>query len=198
MPNRKQRQFLAHHQIRRSKLFDAKGAPPRVYGPAMERRGSLLAYNVKPCRNHGHRLRNRHGQCVKCYPRFLRFKARHRSGGIVYVAHSTGTRVGRRHLVKVGVTYDISVRHESLNGDAYGGKRDWRIVLQRQVPTDAGRLESEIHAKLERYAIGLPYMKAKGIVTTRETFVLNVDRALAVVVDILGASASGPDKSQDV
>ena len=99
--------------------------------------------------------------------------------------------------MKVGVTYDIAVRHESLNGQAYGGKRDWRIVSQRRVPTDAGRLESEIHAKLARHAIGLPYMRVEGIVTTRETFVPNVDEALVVVVATPDASASGPDKSPD-
>jgi hypothetical protein len=40
-------------------------------------------------------------------------------------------------------------------------------------------------------------MRVEGIVTTRETFVPNVDEALVVVVATPDASASGPDKSPD-
>jgi hypothetical protein len=48
-------EFLARHRLTEEDLYDACGAPPRIYGPEMKLSGKRAAYNVTPCRRCGGR-----------------------------------------------------------------------------------------------------------------------------------------------
>jgi len=58
-----QLQFLAHHEIPMSALFDAAGMGRTEYHDVMKELGKFVAVGVTPCRESGHTLRQRSGHC---------------------------------------------------------------------------------------------------------------------------------------
>lgn len=112
----------------------------------MERNGTILAYNVTPCVNAGHSLRNRYGKCIICNPKLLAFNNRADKAGFVYAAYSASAR-----LVKVGFTENLSERHKALVSWKYAGCDDWKLFHSEE-REDAGRLEIAAHKALAKYA----------------------------------------------
>lgn len=139
--------FLAHHGIDISKAFDASGLNKAEYGPRMKAEGKLVAYGVRPCTREGHSLRNRHGNCLRCFPSSIRFQARAGEAGYVYLAESMSTK-----LIKIGFSRDqIANRIYIANLEGFGGFHDW--VVKASIESQyAGRIELGTHRYLKDYA----------------------------------------------
>lgn len=148
--SKEQMEFLAHHGIRRSEVFNAAGMRRNEYHSRMKDGGFTIAFNVTVCIR-GHALRNRHGKCVQCNPAVLAFQRRHHLEQFVYLAHS---RTGR--LVKVGTSNDLTDRIEQLNTHQYGGYSDW-ILLESELCSSAGQVEMAIHTAMARYQVDGSY-----------------------------------------
>ena len=119
----KQKTFLKKHGVELHQTYDAYGQPNRVYKPIMKKTGKVVAFNVTPCGNAAHTLRNRSGHCIQCNSAYLAFQNRSDSPGIVYVA-----KTNKGKVIKVGFSKSVEIRSKSLNRTAYGGFNDWQII----------------------------------------------------------------------
>src|SRR4051812_46301412 len=83
-----QLQFLRHHKVSLSRVFNADGMATSDYRQAMDELQMVVAFGVTPCRKAAHTLRTRGGHCVQCRPASLAFVMRHDNPAQVYVAYS--------------------------------------------------------------------------------------------------------------
>jgi hypothetical protein len=174
-----QTSFLRRHRIPLSRVFDASGYSPPVYSEIMKRHGYVVATGVTPCRNYGHTLRSRGGNCVQCNSANLAFQQRWNDQGIVYIAESRSL-----GLVKVGVTGCVWDRLKSLISQGYGGGKDWEII-ERLACSAAGQTEWEIHRRLKPWYVATTFQKSGELVFCQETFSCQVDIAVSVVREVV-------------
>ena len=92
-----QKRYLTKHGVELYQVYDAYRQPNRVYKPIMKETGKVVAFNVTPCKNGGHTLRNRSGHCIQCNSAYLAFQNRNDSAGVVYVAKTL-----KGGVIKVG------------------------------------------------------------------------------------------------
>jgi len=161
---KEQLEFLDHHKIPLSSVFDATGLAKKDYRPLMKNLDKAIAIGVTPCRKEGHVLRLRTGHCVICNPQALAHFHRHHKNSYVYVAASKN---GRK--LKVGFTKDISVREDSLNRTNYANFTDWKIIYYIHCE-NAGKIESEIQKKLSAFYSPGEYQKEGRTVACYELF----------------------------
>lgn len=147
------RQFLAHHKIPYSQVFDAKGRTIGECKQSMEALSAIIAINAVPCKKGGHRIRTRANHCPVCDPAKISFIRRHVEPGYVYIAVCE-----KSDLVKVGTTTDIDGRQKNLNSYAYGSRRDWRIQHFRKFAR-AGEVEAQMHSALASYNVPGRYFR---------------------------------------
>lgn len=143
--NRIEIEFLMHHKILPSDLFNCNGGSVAFYKTTMKKLGKSIAFNCTPCKNRGHRLRERHNHCIMCKPSNIAFQKRNSASGFVYIAQSSSSK-----LLKVGFTNDCEDREYMLNYTEYGGNNDWRMLFIVHSKL-AGRLENEIQSSLHPY-----------------------------------------------
>ena len=81
-----EKDFISHHGIEPSDIFDGRGEIIRVYhAKAKEKACRYVVANPCP---YGHRLKDRHGHCLVCNPALISFTKRESDKGVVYIAYS--------------------------------------------------------------------------------------------------------------
>lgn len=163
--------FLAHHDIALTRVFDAYGLPRKFYQQLMREEGALIACRTNACRQ-GHTLKTRSGDCPQCRPASLGFLHREEQGGFVYVAHSHSLA-----LCKVGFAVDPESRERSLNHTGYAGAVDW-IVANTQLTRAGGVDERRVHQELRPYKAVSFYIRDGVLVRASETYICDLEVAL--------------------
>jgi len=159
-----QKGFLVRHGLSPFAVFDATGMSKTEYRDAMKLEEKLFAMGTTPCRASGHTLRDRSGHCIECSPKNIRFIQRYFEEAHVYVAASSSLR-----RLKIGCSKDIADRTRTINGFAYGGATDWKMVASVKCK-DAGRVEFAAHTALARHASEGHYRANGRDTTCRELF----------------------------
>lgn len=131
----------------------------------------FVAYGVSKCGKLGHSLRNKSGHCIQCRPASIAYERRFREPKAVYIAESK-----KAHLVKIGVSDDVSRRVAQLNSINYGGGSDWSLIYQVQCEKSA-RVEYEVHKVLAKHIVSHRYRDGSNLVTSKEAFSCSVDDA---------------------
>lgn len=173
--NRDQLAFLRHHKIPADRVFNAKGMATAAYKAEMRLLEAWVAFGVTPCSEAGHTLRTRAGHCAQCKPARLSYLMRFDKPGEIYIAESK-----RGELVKIGTSLCAEHRVLQLNSYCYGGPSDWVLRFTDRV-SNAGRVESEAHAKLAAYPALGAYWKNGGFIESREIFSCSYRVAVAAV-----------------
>ncbi len=161
---KEQLDFLNHHNIPLSSVFDASGLTPKEYKPLMKDLDKSIAIGVTPCKKGDHILRLRTGHCIICNPEGFAHFNRHHENSYVYVAASKNCM-----KLKIGFTKDILNREESLNRTNYAGMNDWKIIYYIQCK-NAGKIESKIQSGLSQFYSPGEYQKEGRIVACYELF----------------------------
>jgi hypothetical protein len=171
--------FLRHHKISLSDVFDAAGLRTKDYKEAMKLLGMSIAIGVSPCGVRGHTMRTRAGHCVQCNPAAITFLKRYEQTAYVYIAGSEEAR-----FLKIGFSEDPSARVEHLNKLCYAAF-DWKPLFYVSC-AKAGKVEHEVHRKLEKYAVrNFAYVRGDRDVTCFELFSCGYKTALNSVASIL-------------
>ena len=146
---KEEKEFIKHHGISLSEIYDARGKIAKVYHDEAKAMG--CKYVINSC-IYGHRLKTRSGHCIQCRPANIAFQKRYSKPGILYLAVIEG-------VCKVGITENndndpsnsIYRREITLNMDGgYGNLEGWKIVNYWEV-INAGRIENEVHTHLAKY-----------------------------------------------
>ena len=154
---KEQKEFLDHHCVPLSRVFDASGLCTSYYKDIMKERDMYVAYGVTPCAESGHTLRIRSGHCFQCRPAGIAYLLRHNASGDVYIAISMST-----GLVKIGVSTNPIDRARHLNGYSYGGANDWQIVESHSAE-NSGEIEFKTHKLLNQYRVDACYYDGREI-----------------------------------
>ncbi len=173
--------FLKEQDIPLSRVFDATGVGPKKghYRPVMSDLQLWVAYNVTPCKENAHTLRDRAGNCVQCNPACLGFMRRYDEPGDVYVAYSINGR-----LTKIGTSKNPPERVSHLNSYIYGGVSDWRLRYSRSFE-NAGRVEFLSQQRLDAQRVAATYEKNGRVIECQELFRCDVETAIATVKSAL-------------
>ena len=167
-----QKEFIEHHGIDEEQVFDASRYKQSTYRSIMKDEGFIVAFGVTKCSQGHDSLRTRSGHCVMCNPASLSFQKRHKSEGDLYVMLSPKTK-----LVKVGVAESAKERLISLNKQAYGDIKDWKLVHVVRV-TNAGYAEEVIHGRLQFHAVERYFYKGGEMVLSKEIFSCSAQDAI--------------------
>lgn len=134
-------------------------------------------YIGSPCEKAGHRLRSKRGACIQCETRNISFYRRTHEFGTVYIMGSL-----KSGLLKVGTSKAVDVRNKKNNWEAHGGVDDWVVLFEQQFE-NAGRVELDAHARIERCNVHGTYLKdRKTIQNSRELFRCPFSTAKAAIV----------------
>ena len=146
---KEEKEFVKHHGISLSEIYDARGKISKVYHDEAKALG--CRYVINSCM-YGHRLKTRSGHCIQCRPANIAFQKRYSEKGILYLAVAGD-------VCKVGITENnfndakdsIYRREITLNMDGgYGNLEGWKIIKYWEV-INAGRIENEVHQLLVKY-----------------------------------------------
>lgn len=171
--------FLKHHQINLSELFDASGMGPTKYKRVMMKTGQHFAFGVTPCKKGGHTIRTKYGYCVQCKPDKISYMLRHGRPGNVYVAGSQA-----RRLIKIGSSTEMDERVYNLNLFKYGGASDW-VILVTAASEEAGRIEARAQERLNEFKCSSTYFRSGMETTCYELFQCSYAKAKAALVAVL-------------
>jgi len=141
--NKEQKDFLKKHGISIDEVFDGKNYSTAGYKELLKNTSYKVVVGVTPCQKKAHVMRTKSGHCVMCKPETLSHQARHSATSEIYVMLSSST-----GLIKVGVADNAVNRQNSLNGQAYGGIKDWKIKYSSRI-TNSGFAEKLVHKKLK-------------------------------------------------
>lgn len=170
-----EREFLEHHQIPVSRVFNGAGLSRSTIQSEMERLEFGYYYGGATC-NRGHQLRNKSGHCIQCDTRRIAFQNRSSKGGYLYIAQSPS-----KKLIKIGSSQsDPLIRIGHLNNLRYGQLIDLRIQRSIYVPERAGRTEFLIHTRLERHQVKRTYWRDGTEVECRELFNCSIEYAIEI------------------
>jgi hypothetical protein len=178
-----QKDFLAHHDIHLSLLFDASGLAPREYSEVMREDDKYFSYGVPECPR-GHTLRSRAkpsrvGNCIQCNPATIAFARRHYRAADVYIA---GSRAGK--LLKIGLSTETDNRIYIANLDGYAGCSDWKPLVRVHVQ-QAGRIESTVQAKFRSYQKMIDFVRNGARQRALECFACSFRQAYTELVATL-------------
>lgn len=173
-----QKEFLKHHNISLDKVYNANGKSPNEYRVQMKNLGKQFAYNVAPCQNSGHTLRDRSGHCIQCNPASIAFMKRNDSAGFLYIAATIKGKV-----LKIGFTKELSNRDASLNRTKYAGFNDWIILfaIESQV---AGQVENQIKNIMEPYKEEFDYNHDGNHHDSGETYTCSYSKIKKSLLDL--------------
>ena len=88
-----EKEFIKHHGISPSDIYDARGEIVKVYHDKAKKQGCGFVL-TNPC-PYGHRLKDRSGHCIVCRPMGIAIRKRESGTGVVYVAvNGKYTKVG--------------------------------------------------------------------------------------------------------
>ena len=170
--------FLVEHKIHWENLFDARGQAPTGWDSQAKSQGLDFGLS-EPCYK-GHRLRERKGHCIQCKTSHIAFIRRSAATGYVYIAVST-----KAKLYKIGSTIDYKERISRLRREAYAGYDDWKMICVCRLK-NSGKIEFDIHRKLDDFKVQFSYENA-GITTTAtevfKTDLVTVWQAYQTTVD---------------
>ncbi len=163
--------FLKHHNIDESEVYDATGMPTWEYKEMMSDYGYKVAIGVTPCQAYGHTLRSSKGHCVICKPEVLNYRSRYNLTGTVYIAYSK-----KSHLIKVGMTSKDSAqdRVTELNAQGYGGINDWVLVKSRYC-RNMGYIENQIKNQFKDYLQPITFFRTSSWEMETSTEIFNCD-----------------------
>lgn len=170
--------FLKSQNIDIRLVFNANGLKKDEYSSIMKDFNKIVAYNVTPCKAHGHTLRTRSGHCCQCNTATLAFQMRADSKGITYLAASLNAK-----CIKVGFTTKVSVRGASLNSSKYANQNDWKILFAIESPV-AGQIENMANQKLFKYKNNLDYFHDNHSQEANEIFFYSYSFARQIILDI--------------
>ncbi len=170
--------FLERHKIPLSQLYDLVGRTVDSCYEEMVAEEKLFGYNAASCTaGVGHKFVTRTGHCIQCEPSGPKCIAeirRNHGPGDVYIAGSIST-----SLIKVGSANSADKRVPVLTALGYGGASDWRKLYVVRSIANAGKVEFEIHAKLEKYRIrDISYLKEGKQQVCNELFSCSQESAL--------------------
>lgn len=177
---RDQRAFLIRHKLSPLSVFDASGMTRREYGAVMKQQEKLFATGTTPCRAAGHTLRDRAGHCIECSTSNIAFIQRYFAESYVYIASSSSIK-----KLKIGCSKDTLDRTRTINGFAYGGANDWKMIASVKCK-NAGRVEFATHAVLAQYASAGTYRTNGRDTVCREMFVCDYQLARDALLAQLG------------
>ena len=170
-----QLQFLSHHDIPLSQVFDATGLKTSQWKEQMKELGMNIAIGVSPCGYAGHTLRVRSGHCVQCKTHHLAFRDRYKKSGEIYVVTSDSL-----SLTKMGIAGDALKRLQTLRKTGYGGASDWHLRYSVFCET-MGRVERVAEQMLKEYRKACFYWKDRNLIDCEETFSCDYNYAIEVI-----------------
>ena len=178
---KEEKEFIRHHGIAPSDIYDARGKIIKVYHEeAKVRSCSYVVTNPCP---YGHRLKDRSGHCIQCRPLGIAIRKRESGKGVVYVAYcGKFTKVGMIENNIGSVDEAINKREYRLNDEGgYGGRVGWKTIKTWQLDKNAGKVEREAQRLLEKYQVGKDYIHSGELHGTKELFECTVQEAINAV-----------------
>jgi len=155
--NKELKLFIEKYNLSISDFYDAQGRIINSCYDEMKKKNKLFAYNTTPCRNSGHKIRDRKNHCIVCNPSSMTYMKRSEQDGNVYIACSLS-----KQLTKVGMTTEsIDKRLTKLNSRKIGNTNDWEVIKIFKT-LKSNRLELKTHKILEPFrAEGVYYDKTE-------------------------------------
>lgn len=148
----KQKKLLSSFGYCEKDVLDASGMNAKSWKLKLSELGKKIAIGVTPCKNSGHSIRNKSGNCVECNPVILKYMSNYKNDGDVYVAWSK-----KGKIAKIGCAKDAVSRIKSLVATCYGGQNDWAVKLIYEC-TNSGLVENMTHKHLGAYKLpGVTY-----------------------------------------
>ena len=176
-----EKEFIMHHGISPSDIYDARGEIVKVYHDKAKKQGCSFVL-TNPC-PYGHRLKDRSGHCIVCRPFGIAIRKRESGTGVVYVAvNGKYTKVGmiENNIKDVGKA--VNKREYRLNDEGgYGGRSGWTTVKTWQLDKNAGKVEREAQNLLEQYKVEKDYIHSGELHSTKELFECPIQTAINAV-----------------
>ncbi len=173
---RREREFCKKYQIPECRLFDASGLTRAQYKQIMKVEEKWAAFGVTPCGIEEHMLRNRHGTCLMCDTKRLAWLFSSKMSGYLYVASGAGG-----DLMKLGFSNNPTNRLKIANYEGWGGHRDWCLRAFGWA-SEAGQLESRLHARFAHTRVPLEWDRNWRLETTKESFQADLTEAIHQLV----------------
>jgi hypothetical protein len=176
-----EKEFIKHHGIDPSDIYDARGEIVKVYhAKAKERDCRFVIANPCP---YGHRLKDRSGHCIVCRPMGIAIRNRESGKGVVYVAvNGKFTKVGMIENNIKSVDEAINKREYRLNDEGgYGGRAGWKTVKTWQIEKNAGKVEREAQNLLDKYKVEKDYIHSGELHSAKELFECSIQTAIDAV-----------------
>ena len=176
-----EKEFISHHGIQPSDIYDGRGEIIRVYHDKAKERGCQFVI-ANPCPN-GHRLKDHSGHCIVCRPMGIAIRNRESGKGVVYVAvNGKFTKVGMIENNIKSVDKAINKREYRLNDEGgYGGRAGWKTVKTWQIEKNAGKVEREAQNLLDKYKVEKDYIHSGELHSAKELFECSIQTAIDAV-----------------
>ena len=178
---KEEKEFIKHHGIEPSDIYDARGEIVKVYHDKAKKLGCGFVI-ANPC-PYGHRLKDRSGHCIVCRPMGIAIRKRESGTGVVYVAvNGKYTKVGmiENNIKDVGKA--VNKREYRLNDEGgYGGRSGWTTVKTWQLEKNAGKVEREAQNLLEQYKVEKDYIHSGELHSTKELYECSIQTAVNAV-----------------
>ena len=174
-----EKEFIKHHGINPSDIYDARGEIVKVYHDKAKKQGCGFVLTSP----YGHRLKDRSGHCIVCRPFGIAIRKRESGTGVVYVAvNGKYTKVGMIENNIKDVDKAINKREYRLNDEGgYGGRSGWTTVKTWQLDKNAGKVEREAQNLLEQYKVEKDYIHSGELHSTKELFECPIQTAINAV-----------------
>ena len=176
-----EKEFISHHGIQPSDIYDGRGEIIRVYHDKAKERDCRFVI-ANPCPN-GHRLKDRSGHCIVCRPMGIAIRNRESGKGVVYVAvNGKFTKVGMIENNIKSVDEAINKREYRLNDEGgYGGRAGWKTIKTWQIEKNAGKVEREAQNLLDKYKVEKDYIHSGELHSAKELFECTIQTAIDAV-----------------
>lgn len=173
---REEQEFLASQGLAPEDVYDGRRQSSINARKASAKEAGKLIVVRDPGRSQcGHRLTTRAGHCIQCDTSKLAYAARYEEPALVYIAASP-----KLGLLKLGITQDIEQRVTNLNGQAYAGTKDWKMLFFAAFQR-AGAVESRAQSRLTRDVSGRSTFKDGRDQGAAEIFRCSFDEALEAI-----------------
>ena len=178
---KEEKEFISHHGISPSDIYDGRGEIIKVYHDKAKERGCRFVI-TNPCPQ-GHRLKDRSGHCIVCRPFGIAIRNRESGKGVVYVAvNGKFTKVGMIENNIKSVDEAINKREYRLNDEGgYGGRAGWKTVKTWQIEKNAGKVEREAQNLLDKYKVEKDYIHSGELHSAKELFECSIQTAIDAV-----------------
>lgn len=178
---KEEKEFIKHHGIEPSDIYDARGEIVKVYHDKAKKLGCGFVI-ANPC-PYGHRLKDRSGHCIVCRPMGIAIRKRESGTGVVYVAvNGKYAKVGMIENNIKDVDKAINKREYRLNDEGgYGGRSGWTTVKTWQLEKNAGKVEREAQNLLEQYKVEKDYIHSGELHSTKELYECSIQTAVNAV-----------------